>query len=59
MRARRGAITYTFAPIPSGGELVIRTTDSTALAAIHRFLAFQRTDHRAGGAPDTAKARNR
>jgi hypothetical protein len=30
-------------------ELRIRTTDPEAIAAIHRFMAFQRSDHQAGG----------
>jgi hypothetical protein len=57
MAAKRSAITYTFAPIPRGGELVMRTSDPDAIAAIHRFMAFQRMDHRAGGSSDTASAR--
>ncbi|HKG90423.1 MAG TPA: hypothetical protein VKA84_00950 [Gemmatimonadaceae bacterium] len=45
MAARRGAISYTFAPLPRGGEVRIRTTDAEALRAVHAFLAFQRGDH--------------
>ena len=51
MAAKRGAIRYTAAPIPRGGELVITTTDSAALDAIHRFLAFQRREHRTADSP--------
>jgi hypothetical protein len=54
MAARRDRISYTADTLPGGGEVRIRTGDSVAVRAIHRFLAFQRQDHRAGGAePDT------
>ena len=52
MAARRGLIRYSVAPIARGGELVITTSDSAAVDAIHRFLAFQRREHRAGGGND-------
>lgn len=48
MAERREAIAYTAADLPRGAELRIRTTDPSALAAIRQFLAFQRSDHRAG-----------
>lgn len=48
MRARRDRIRYEFAELPRGGEVRITTTDAEAVAAIHEFLAFQRSDHRAG-----------
>ena len=51
MAARRSAIDYRAGAIPGGGELVITTRDSAALDAIHRFLAYQRRDHRASGSP--------
>ena len=46
MAARRALITYTFRPLPRGGELRIVTRDALACAAVHEFLAFQRSDHR-------------
>lgn len=49
LAARRAAITYTYRPLPGGGEVRIRTKDKQALRAIHEFLAFQREDHHAGG----------
>jgi len=49
MRARRAAIQYTAVDRPRGAEVRIVTTDSSALAAIREFLAFQRSDHRATG----------
>ena len=49
MAAKRSAITYRAIERPRGGEVRITTGDSSALAAIHAFLAFQRSDHRASG----------
>jgi len=49
MAARRTLISYEARDLPRGAELRIRTTDPAAIAAIHRFLAFQRSDHHAGG----------
>lgn len=49
MAERRAHITYTVRPLPRGGELILETTDPEALHAIHEFMMFQRSDHRAGG----------
>ncbi len=49
MAARRDLITYEFKPLPGGGQVLLGTSDSAAVSAIHDFLAFQREDHRAGG----------
>lgn len=49
MAAKRGAITYTFRELPRGGELRIATADPEAVRAVHEFMAFQRSEHRAGG----------
>jgi hypothetical protein len=49
MAAKRGAITYSFRELPRGGEVRITTSDPEAVRAVHAFMAFQRTDHRAGG----------
>ena len=49
MREKRAAISYEPHDLPRGAELRIRTTDPEAIAAIHRFMAFQRSDHHAGG----------
>jgi hypothetical protein len=48
MAQRRSRITYRAESLPRGGQLRIRSRDSTAVAAIHEFLSFQRQDHRAG-----------
>ncbi len=45
MTARRDRIRYEFRPLPGGGEVRITTRDPDAVAAVHEFLAFQRTDH--------------
>lgn len=47
MAARRGRITYEARDLPGGAEVRIQTGDAEAVAAIHDFLAFQRSDHRA------------
>jgi hypothetical protein len=49
MAAKRALITYEPHDLPRGAELRIRTTDAEAVVAIHRFMAFQRSDHHAGG----------
>ena len=53
MRARRSAIVYEPVDLPRGAALRIRTSDREAVAAIHRFLAYQRREHRAAGASMT------
>ena len=49
MAARRDAITYEVVDRPRGAEVRIHSSDSSAVTAIHAFLAFQRSDHRAAG----------
>src|SRR5436190_66561 len=49
MAARRAAITYSARDRPRGGEVRIHTDDAVAVAAIHAFLAFQRSAHHAAG----------
>ena len=46
MAARRSLISYAADTLPGGGQVRLRSSDSTAVAAIHEFLAFQRHDHR-------------
>jgi hypothetical protein len=48
MAARRSLIRYVADTLPRGGEVRIITSDSLAIAAVHEFLAFQRSDHHAG-----------
>jgi hypothetical protein len=48
MKKLRAEISYSAHELPRGGEVRITTRNPDAIAAIHEFLAFQRTDHRAG-----------
>ena len=50
MRARRSVIRYEPVDLPGGAALRMRSHDRDAVAAIHRFLAYQRREHRASGA---------
>lgn len=49
MTLHRRVIRYRFEPLPGGGEVRIVTRNPAAVRAIHRFLAFQRAEHRAPG----------
>jgi hypothetical protein len=49
MAAKRDAISYRYGELPGGGEVRIVTTDSTALHAVHAFMAFQRGEHHSAG----------
>jgi hypothetical protein len=49
MAARSAAIAYQAIDRPRGGEVRIRTSDPTAIQAIHDFLDFQRHAHHAAG----------
>ena len=46
MGGQPSRISYVADTLPGGGELRLRTSDPSAIAAIHQFLAFQRQDHR-------------
>jgi hypothetical protein len=48
MAARRAKIRYVVESLPRGAAVRLTTGDSSAIEAIHEFLAFQRQDHRAG-----------
>ena len=55
MKSLREKISYTFEETPGGGQVLIRTANSQALAAIHKFLKFQIEEHQTGDplvAPD-------
>ena len=49
MAARASTLSYRVSDRPYGAELRIRSTDPEAVKAVHEFLAFQRSDHRAAG----------
>ncbi len=48
MKSKHTSIIYVFEPMPTGGRVRIRTTDTEALKAVHQFLTFQIDDHRTG-----------
>jgi hypothetical protein len=48
MTQRRSRISYATDTLPHGAQLRIHSADTAAVTAIHRFLAFQRRDHRVG-----------
>jgi hypothetical protein len=48
MAANRSSISYRVESLPRGAALRLSTSDPATREAIHEFLAFQRTDHRAG-----------
>jgi len=48
MARLKSRLTYTFVETPRGGRVEIVTTDPEALAASHRFLRFQISEHRTG-----------
>ena len=49
MAKLKDRITFEATDRPAGAEVRIRTSDATAVTAVHEFLAFQRSDHRAAG----------
>jgi len=49
MAAMKDRIRYQTIDRPAGAEVRIHTGDATAVKAVHEFLAFQRSDHRAAG----------
>lgn len=49
MTSRRDRIRYLADTLPRGAQVRITSSDTSAIAAIHQFLAFQRMDHRAMG----------
>ncbi len=53
MSERRAAISYTVEWLPRGGAVRVTSDDSTAIQAIHDFLAFQRQDHHASARHDS------
>jgi hypothetical protein len=53
----KAVVTYSYMDTPGGGRVDIVTTHPDALAAVHRFLAFQIADHRTGD--DAAVGRRR
>lgn len=55
MARKRDVIEYSFHELPRGGEVVMKTSDAEALAAIHAFMGAQRSEHHASGVGDAPK----
>jgi hypothetical protein len=49
MADKRAVISYRVLDRPRGAEVRIQSADPVAVAAVHEFLKFQRSDHRAAG----------
>lgn len=45
MQQELAKVKFTAEPIPRGAEIVISSTDPKAVAAIHEFLEFHRSEH--------------
>jgi hypothetical protein len=58
MKRLRDNISYTFGETRKGGRVVISTTDTDAIAAIHQFLRFQIREHKTGD-PTEVRLRSR
>jgi hypothetical protein len=52
MKRLREKIRYTYEETPTGARVVIKTTDPSALDAIHDFLRYQIREHETGD-PET------
>jgi hypothetical protein len=48
MKRLQKDISYTFEETPKGGRVVISSSDTNAIEAIHRFLRFQVEEHKTG-----------
>ena len=48
MATMKDRLSYRFIETPNGGRVDIQTRDPDALAAVHKFLRFQISDHRTG-----------
>jgi hypothetical protein len=55
MARMKDRLSYRFVVTPKGGRVNITTTDPEALAAVHKFLRFQISDHHTGDSPDIRK----
>src|ERR1043166_8176478 len=53
LRRLKSKVRYSFEQSTNGGRVLISTSDPEALAAIHKFLRFQITEHKTGDRPQT------
>lgn len=49
MARKKDVIEYSYHDLPRGGEVVMKTSNADALAAIHEFMGAQRMGHHATG----------
>jgi hypothetical protein len=54
MKQEKTAISYTYEETEAGGRVRIRTSDATALKAIHQFLRFQIREHQTDDSPEVS-----
>jgi hypothetical protein len=59
MKQKGKAITWTYADLPNGGQVLIATADAEARTAIHEFLRFQIEDHRTGDSTEVGDTKPR
>jgi hypothetical protein len=48
MKEKHAEISYTFEELPTGGSVLIKTTNPDALKGVQEFLRFQIEDHHTG-----------
>jgi hypothetical protein len=56
MKQMRDRITYKFEETPQGGRIRITSSDTKAVAGVHKFLVFQIKDHETGDSTAITKA---
>jgi len=54
MKEKRDQISYSFEEISAGARVRIKTTNESALKAVHDFLRFQIEDHHTGDSMDVS-----
>jgi hypothetical protein len=52
MQKERADINYTFEELPAGGSVRIKSSNVSAIKAVHEFLRFQIEDHHTGDSAD-------
>src|SRR5215467_14194050 len=55
MKKLHAFIQYEYREVENGGKITIATTNPKALAAIHKFLRFQTSEHQTGDSTDVVQ----
>lgn len=55
LKERKAEVSYEFEELENGARVRIKTSDQTALAAVHEFLKFQIIDHKTGDTTEITK----